>query len=132
MSDAQPLADSAKSKQPKKKVRVDPASSDVTPLATATPMQVDEPAAPPPASGKAPTKPLPVPSSKCAPVPKDAAPVLFCAPSAPCKLQEMPGQTHCTRRFALWYNPHTACWLVCHSGVVLSWGPQWPQSSPLE
>ncbi|EKM75943.1 hypothetical protein AGABI1DRAFT_94562 [Agaricus bisporus var. burnettii JB137-S8] len=58
--DAQPPADSSKNKPPKKKVRVDPATStDVTPPATAPLMEVDEPAAPPPASGKAPTKPLP-------------------------------------------------------------------------
>ncbi|KAF7776761.1 hypothetical protein Agabi119p4_5154 [Agaricus bisporus var. burnettii] len=47
--DAPPQADSAKSKPPKKKVRVEPAPSDVTLQATAPLMEVDEPAAPPPA-----------------------------------------------------------------------------------
>ncbi|KAF7762561.1 hypothetical protein Agabi119p4_9154 [Agaricus bisporus var. burnettii] len=87
--DAQPPADSAKSKPPKKKVRVDPVpSSDVTPSATAPLMEVDEPAAPSPASGKAPTKPLPPPSSKRAPAPASAPPVSFRAPSAPRKRRQ--------------------------------------------
>ncbi|XP_006462336.1 hypothetical protein AGABI2DRAFT_119199 [Agaricus bisporus var. bisporus H97] len=72
--DAQPPADSTKSKPPKKKVRVEPASSDVTPPAMAPLMEVDEPAAPQPASGKAPAKPFPIPSSKRASTPKDAPP----------------------------------------------------------
>ncbi|KAF7785158.1 hypothetical protein Agabi119p4_1323 [Agaricus bisporus var. burnettii] len=81
--DALPPAESSKAKPPKKKVRVDPAPpSDITPSATAPPMQVDELAAPPPASGKAPITPLPLPSSKRASAPKDAPPVLFRAPSA--------------------------------------------------
>ncbi|KAF7760497.1 hypothetical protein Agabi119p4_11173 [Agaricus bisporus var. burnettii] len=84
--DAPPQADSAKSKPPKKKVRVEPAPpSDVTPSATAPLMEVDEPAAPLPASGKAPTKSLPITSSKRAPPPTSAPPVLFRAPSAPRK-----------------------------------------------
>ncbi|EKM74114.1 hypothetical protein AGABI1DRAFT_133617 [Agaricus bisporus var. burnettii JB137-S8] len=83
--DAQPPADSAKSKPPKKKVRVEPATSDVIPLATAPLMEVDEPATPSSASGKAPTKPLPIPSSKRAPLPSNAAPVSFRSPSAPHK-----------------------------------------------
>ncbi|XP_006454878.1 hypothetical protein AGABI2DRAFT_114623 [Agaricus bisporus var. bisporus H97] len=54
-------APATRAKPPKKKVRVDQAPhSDVTPSAMAPLMEVDEPAAPPPASGKAPTKPLPV------------------------------------------------------------------------
>ncbi|KAF7773617.1 hypothetical protein Agabi119p4_5784 [Agaricus bisporus var. burnettii] len=83
--DALPPAESAKSKPPKKKVRVDPAPSDVIPPATAPLMELDEPATPSPASGKAPTKPLPIPSSKRAPLPSNAAPVSFRAPSAPRK-----------------------------------------------
>ncbi|KAF7770983.1 hypothetical protein Agabi119p4_6957 [Agaricus bisporus var. burnettii] len=104
--DAPPPADSSKSKPPKKKVRVEPApSSDVTPLATALPMQVDEPAAPPPASGKAPTTPLPVPSSKRAPPPKDAAPVSFRAPSAPRKRRQGKHTAHGASRRAIILTP---------------------------
>ncbi|KAF7783089.1 hypothetical protein Agabi119p4_2465 [Agaricus bisporus var. burnettii] len=83
--DAQPPAESSKTKPPKKKVRVKPTPSDVTPPATAPLMEVDEPAAPLSASGKAPTKPLPIPSLKRAPPPTSAAPVSFRAPSAPRK-----------------------------------------------
>ncbi|KAF7761138.1 hypothetical protein Agabi119p4_10547 [Agaricus bisporus var. burnettii] len=103
--DAQPPADSAKSKPPKKKVRVDPAPSDVTPPATAPLMEVDEPAAPPSASGKAPTKPLPVPSSKRAPAPKDAAPVSFRAPSAPRKRRQGKHTAHGASRRAIILTP---------------------------
>ncbi|EKM73956.1 hypothetical protein AGABI1DRAFT_133823 [Agaricus bisporus var. burnettii JB137-S8] len=81
--DAPPPADSAKSKPPKKKVRVDLAPlSDVNPPATAPLMEVDEPTVSSSASGKAPTKPLPIPSSKRASAPKDAPPWLF-EPSIP-------------------------------------------------
>ncbi|EKM74826.1 hypothetical protein AGABI1DRAFT_95378 [Agaricus bisporus var. burnettii JB137-S8] len=86
--DAPPQADSAKSKPPKKKVRVDPAPSDVTPPATAPLMEVDEPAVPSLASGKAPTKPFSIPSSKRASTPKDAPPVSFRTPSAPRKRRQ--------------------------------------------
>ncbi|KAF7761132.1 hypothetical protein Agabi119p4_10541 [Agaricus bisporus var. burnettii] len=103
--DAQPPADSAKSKPPKKKVRVEPASSDVTPPVTAPLMEVDEPAAPPPASGKAPTKPLPVPSSKRAPAPKDAAPVSFRAPSAPRKRRQGKHTAHGASRRGIILTP---------------------------
>ncbi|KAF7763795.1 hypothetical protein Agabi119p4_8332 [Agaricus bisporus var. burnettii] len=104
--DAPPPADSSKSKPPKKKVRVDPAPSDVTPSATAPPMQVDEPAAPPSsASGKAPTTPLPVPSSKRAPPPKDAAPVSFRAPSAPRKRRQGKHTAHGASRRAIILTP---------------------------
>ncbi|KAF7762582.1 hypothetical protein Agabi119p4_9175 [Agaricus bisporus var. burnettii] len=103
--DAQPPAESAKSKPPKKKVRVEPATSDVTPPATAPLMEVDEPAAPHPASGKAPTKPLPVPSSKRAPAPKDAAPVSFRAPSAPRKRRQGKHTAHGASRRAIILTP---------------------------
>ncbi|KAF7768467.1 hypothetical protein Agabi119p4_7710 [Agaricus bisporus var. burnettii] len=104
--DAQPPAESSKAKPPKKKVRVEPAPpSDVTPPATAPLMEVDEPAAPPPASGKAPTKPLPVPSSKRAPAPKDAAPVSFRAPSAPRKRRQGKHTAHGTSRRAIILTP---------------------------
>ncbi|KAF7768475.1 hypothetical protein Agabi119p4_7718 [Agaricus bisporus var. burnettii] len=86
--DAQPHAESSKTKPPKKKVRVEPASSDVTPSATAPLMEVDEPAAPSSASGKVPARPLPIPSSKRASTPKDAPPVSFRAPSAPRKRRQ--------------------------------------------
>ncbi|EKM74082.1 hypothetical protein AGABI1DRAFT_133655 [Agaricus bisporus var. burnettii JB137-S8] len=99
--DAQPPADSAKSKPPKKKVRVDPVpSSDVTPSATATLMEVDVPAVPSPASGKAPTTSLPIPSSKRAPPPTSAAPVSFRAPSAPRKRRQGKHTSHGASRRA--------------------------------
>ncbi|KAF7770974.1 hypothetical protein Agabi119p4_6948 [Agaricus bisporus var. burnettii] len=103
--DAPPQADSAKSKPPKKKVRVEPASSDVTPPATAPLMEVDEPAAPPPASGKAPAKPLPIPSSKRASTPKDAPPVSFRAPSAPRKRRQGKHTAHGASRRAIILTP---------------------------
>ncbi|KAF7768495.1 hypothetical protein Agabi119p4_7738 [Agaricus bisporus var. burnettii] len=103
--DAQPPADSAKSKPPKKKVRVEPASSDVTPSATAPLMEVDELAAPPSASGKAPAKPLPTPSSKRAPVPKDAPPVSFRAPSTPRKRRQGKHTAHGASRRAIILTP---------------------------
>ncbi|KAF7759976.1 hypothetical protein Agabi119p4_11671 [Agaricus bisporus var. burnettii] len=103
--DAQPPADSAKSKPPKKKVRVDPAPSDVIPPATAPLMEVDEPATPSPASGKAPTKPLPIPSSKRASTPKDAPPVAFRAPSAPRKRRQGKHTAHGASRCAIILTP---------------------------
>ncbi|KAF7761153.1 hypothetical protein Agabi119p4_10562 [Agaricus bisporus var. burnettii] len=104
--DAQPPAESSKAKPPKKKVRVEPAPpSDVIPQATAPLMAVDEPAAPSPASGKAPTKPLPVPSSKRAPPPKDAAPVSFRAPSAPRKRRQGKHTAHGASRRAIILTP---------------------------
>ncbi|KAF7770968.1 hypothetical protein Agabi119p4_6942 [Agaricus bisporus var. burnettii] len=103
--DAQPPADSSKSKPPKKKVQVEPASSDITPPATAPLMEVDEPAAPPPASGKAPTKPLPIPSLKRTPAPKDAAPVSFRAPSAPRKRRQGKHTAHSASRRAIILTP---------------------------
>ncbi|KAF7759975.1 hypothetical protein Agabi119p4_11670 [Agaricus bisporus var. burnettii] len=104
--DAQPPAESSKTKPPKKKVRVEPTPSDVTPPATAPPMQVDEPAAPPSsASGKAPTTPLPVPSSKRSPPPKDAAPVTFRAPSAPRKRRQGKHTSHGASRRAIILTP---------------------------
>ncbi|KAF7763801.1 hypothetical protein Agabi119p4_8338 [Agaricus bisporus var. burnettii] len=103
--DAQPPADSAKSKPPKKKVRVNPAPSDVTPPATAPLMEVDEPATPSSTPGKAPTKPLPVPSSKRAPPPKDAAPVSFRAPSAPRKRRQGKHTSHGASRRAIILTP---------------------------
>ncbi|KAF7761128.1 hypothetical protein Agabi119p4_10537 [Agaricus bisporus var. burnettii] len=104
--DAQPPADSAKSKPPKKKVRVEPAaSSDVTPPATAPLMEVDEPADPQPASGKAPTKPLPIPSSKRAPPPSSAPSVSFRAPSAPRKRRQGKHTAHGASRRAIILTP---------------------------
>ncbi|KAF7773625.1 hypothetical protein Agabi119p4_5792 [Agaricus bisporus var. burnettii] len=104
--DAQPPADSSKSKPPKKKVWVDPAPpSDVTPSATAPPMQVDEPAAPLSASGKAPITPLPIPSSKRASTPKDAPPVSFRAPSAPRKRRQGKHTAHGASRRAIILTP---------------------------
>ncbi|KAF7761802.1 hypothetical protein Agabi119p4_9794 [Agaricus bisporus var. burnettii] len=103
--DAQPPADSSKSKPPKKKVRVDPAPSNVTPPATAPPMQVDEPAAPPSASGKAPTTPLPIPSSKRAPPPSSAPSVSFRAPSAPRKRRQGKHTAHGASRRAIILTP---------------------------
>ncbi|KAF7761136.1 hypothetical protein Agabi119p4_10545 [Agaricus bisporus var. burnettii] len=103
--DAQPPADSAKSKPPKKKVRVDPAPSDIIPPATAPLMEVDEPATPSPASGKAPTKPLPIPSSKRASTPKDAPPVSFRAPSAPRKRRQGKHTAHGASRRAIILTP---------------------------
>ncbi|EKM78564.1 hypothetical protein AGABI1DRAFT_92831 [Agaricus bisporus var. burnettii JB137-S8] len=103
--DAPPQADSAKSKPPKKKVRVEPAPSDVTPPATAPLMEVDEPAAPLSASGKAPTTPLPIPSSKRAPPPTSAAPVSFRAPSAPRKRRQGKHTSHGALRRAIILTP---------------------------
>ncbi|KAF7762604.1 hypothetical protein Agabi119p4_9197 [Agaricus bisporus var. burnettii] len=104
--DAQPPAESAKAKPPKKKVRVEPApTSDGTPPATAPPMQVDEPAASPPASGKAPTKPLPIPSSKRAPPPSSAPSVSFRAPSAPRKRRQGKHTSHGASRRAIILTP---------------------------
>ncbi|KAF7759965.1 hypothetical protein Agabi119p4_11660 [Agaricus bisporus var. burnettii] len=103
--DAQPPAESAKSKPPKKKVRVEPAPSDVTPPATAPLMEVDEPAVPPPASGKAPAKPLPIPSSKRASTPKDAPPVSFRAPSAPRKRRQGKHTAHGASRRGIILTP---------------------------
>ncbi|KAF7773638.1 hypothetical protein Agabi119p4_5805 [Agaricus bisporus var. burnettii] len=103
--DTQPPADSAKSKPPKKKVRVEPASSDVTPPATAPLMEVDEPADPQPASGKAPTKPLPIPSSKRAPPPSSAPSVSFRAPSAPRKRRQGKHTAHGASRRAIILTP---------------------------
>ncbi|KAF7783071.1 hypothetical protein Agabi119p4_2447 [Agaricus bisporus var. burnettii] len=105
LRDALPQADSAKSKPPKKKVQVEPAPSDVTPLAPAPPMQVDKPAAPSSASGKAPNKPLPIPSSKRVPPPSNAAPVLFRAPSAPCKRRQGKHTSHGASRRAIILTP---------------------------
>ncbi|KAF7760003.1 hypothetical protein Agabi119p4_11698 [Agaricus bisporus var. burnettii] len=103
--DALPPAESAKSKPPKKKVRVEPAPSDVTPPATAPLMEVDEPAVPPPASGKAPAKPLPIPSSKRASTPKDAPPVSFRAPSAPRKRRQGKHTAHGASRCGIILTP---------------------------
>ncbi|KAF7761833.1 hypothetical protein Agabi119p4_9825 [Agaricus bisporus var. burnettii] len=104
--DAQPPADSSKVKPFKKKVRVEPAPpSDVTPPATAPLMEVDEPATPPPASGKAPTKPLPIPSSKRAPPPSSAPSVLFRAPSAPRKRRQGKHTAHGALRRAIILTP---------------------------
>ncbi|KAF7776740.1 hypothetical protein Agabi119p4_5133 [Agaricus bisporus var. burnettii] len=103
--DTQPPADLAKTKPPKKKVRVDPAPSDLTPPATAPLMEVDEPAAPLSASGKAPTKPLPIPSSKRAPPPTSAAPVSFRAPSAPRKRRQGKHTSHGASRRAIILTP---------------------------
>ncbi|KAF7759997.1 hypothetical protein Agabi119p4_11692 [Agaricus bisporus var. burnettii] len=103
--DAQPPADSSKTKPPKKKVRVEPTPSDVTPPATAPLMEVDEPAAPPSASGKAPTKPLPIPSSKRAPPPTSAAPVSFRAPSAPRKRRQGKHTAHGASRRGIILTP---------------------------
>ncbi|EKM74671.1 hypothetical protein AGABI1DRAFT_95455 [Agaricus bisporus var. burnettii JB137-S8] len=104
--DALPPAESSKAKPPKKKVRVDPAPpSDITPSATAPPMQVDELAAPPPASGKAPITPLPLPSSKRASAPKDAPPVSFRAPSAPRKRRQGKHTAHSASRRAIILTP---------------------------
>ncbi|KAF7759996.1 hypothetical protein Agabi119p4_11691 [Agaricus bisporus var. burnettii] len=105
--DAQPPADSAKSKPPKKKVRVEPAPSDVTPPATAPLMEVDEPAVPHPASGKAPNKPLPIPSSKRAPPPSSAPSVSFRAPSAPRKRRQGKHTAHGASRRAIILTPPT-------------------------
>ncbi|EKM74450.1 hypothetical protein AGABI1DRAFT_95631 [Agaricus bisporus var. burnettii JB137-S8] len=106
--DAQPPAESSKAKPPKKKVRVEPAtSSDVTPPATAPLMEVDEPAAPSSASGKAPTKPLPPPSSKRAPTPASAPPVSFRAPSAPRKRRQGKHTAHGASRRAIILKPPT-------------------------
>ncbi|KAF7773594.1 hypothetical protein Agabi119p4_5761 [Agaricus bisporus var. burnettii] len=105
--DAPPQAESAKSKPPKKKVRVDPApSSDVTNPATAPLMEVDELAAPSSASGKAPTKPLPIPSSKHAPPPSSAPSVSFRAPSAPRKRRQGKHTSHGALRRAIILTPH--------------------------
>ncbi|EKM74500.1 hypothetical protein AGABI1DRAFT_95588 [Agaricus bisporus var. burnettii JB137-S8] len=103
--DAPPQADSAKSKPPKKKVRVEPAPSDVTSPATAPLMEVDEPAAPSSASGKAPITPLPIPSSKRAPLPSNAAPVSFRAPSAPRKRRQGKHTSHGASRRAIILTP---------------------------
>ncbi|EKM74434.1 hypothetical protein AGABI1DRAFT_133267 [Agaricus bisporus var. burnettii JB137-S8] len=103
--DAQPPAESAKAKPPKKKVRVDPAPSDVIPPATAPLMEVDEPAAPSPASGKAPTKPLPIPSLKHAPPPSSAPSVSFRAPSAPRKRHQGKHTAHGASRRAIILTP---------------------------
>ncbi|KAF7762583.1 hypothetical protein Agabi119p4_9176 [Agaricus bisporus var. burnettii] len=103
--DALPPAVSAKSKPPKKKVQVDPAPSDVILPATAPLMEVDEPATPSPASGKAPTKPLPIPSSKRAPLPSNAAPVSFRAPSAPRKRRQGKHTSHGASRRAIILTP---------------------------
>ncbi|KAF7773614.1 hypothetical protein Agabi119p4_5781 [Agaricus bisporus var. burnettii] len=104
--DAQPPAESAKSKPPKKKVRVDPAPpSDVIPPAMAPLMEVDEPAAPSLASGKAPTKPLPIPSSKRAPPPSSAPSVSFRAPSAPRKRRQGKHTSHGASRRAIILTP---------------------------
>ncbi|KAF7779113.1 hypothetical protein Agabi119p4_3458 [Agaricus bisporus var. burnettii] len=103
--DTQPPAESAKSKPPKKKVRVELAPSDVTPPATAPLMEVDEPAAPPPASGKAPAKPLPIPSSKRASTPKDAPPVSFRVPSAPRKRRQGKHTAHGASRRGIILTP---------------------------
>ncbi|XP_006463076.1 hypothetical protein AGABI2DRAFT_119895 [Agaricus bisporus var. bisporus H97] len=106
LRDAQPPAESSKAKPPKKKVRVDPAPlSDVTPSATAPLMEVDEPAAPPPASGKAPTKPLPIPSSKRAPPPSSTPSVSFRAPSAPRKRRQGKHTAHGAKRRAIILTP---------------------------
>ncbi|KAF7763799.1 hypothetical protein Agabi119p4_8336 [Agaricus bisporus var. burnettii] len=103
--DAQPPAESSKTKPPKKKVRVEPTPSDVTPPATAPLMEVDEPADPPSASGKAPIKPLPIPSSKRAPPPTSAAPVLFRAPSAPRKRRQGKHTAHGASRRGIILTP---------------------------
>ncbi|KAF7763780.1 hypothetical protein Agabi119p4_8317 [Agaricus bisporus var. burnettii] len=103
--DAPPPAESAKAKPPKKKVRVDPTSSDVTSPATAPLMEVDEPAAPHPASGKAPTTPLPIPSSKRAPPPSSAPSVSFRAPSAPRKRRQGKHTSHGASRRAIILTP---------------------------
>ncbi|EKM74480.1 hypothetical protein AGABI1DRAFT_133207 [Agaricus bisporus var. burnettii JB137-S8] len=103
--DAQPPADSSKNKPPKKKVRVEPTPSDVTPPATAPLMEVDEPAAPSSASGKAPTKPLPIPSSKRAPPPSSAPSVSFRAPSAPRKRRQGKHTAHGASRRAIILTP---------------------------
>ncbi|KAF7761135.1 hypothetical protein Agabi119p4_10544 [Agaricus bisporus var. burnettii] len=103
--DAPPPADSSKNKPPKKKVRVEPAPSDVTPPATAPPMQVDEPAAPLSASGKAPITPLPIPSSKRAPPPSSAPSVSFRAPSAPRKRRQGKHTAHGASRRAIILTP---------------------------
>ncbi|EKM83336.1 hypothetical protein AGABI1DRAFT_123668 [Agaricus bisporus var. burnettii JB137-S8] len=106
LRDTPPPAESSKSKPPKKKIWVDPApSSDITPSATASPMQVDEPAAPPSVSGKASTKPLPIPSSKRASTLKDAPPVSFRAPSAPRKRRQGKHTAHGTLRRAIILTP---------------------------
>ncbi|KAF7773602.1 hypothetical protein Agabi119p4_5769 [Agaricus bisporus var. burnettii] len=104
--DAPPPAESSKAKPPKKKVRVDPAPpSDVTPQVTAPLMEVDEPAAPLSASGKAPIKPRPIPSSKRAPPPFNAAPVSFHAPLAPRKRRQGKHTSHGASRRAIILTP---------------------------
>ncbi|KAF7773634.1 hypothetical protein Agabi119p4_5801 [Agaricus bisporus var. burnettii] len=103
--DAPPPAESAKAKPPKKKVRVDPTSSDVTSPTTAPLMEVDEPAAPHLASGKAPNKPLPIPSSKRAPPPSSAPSVSFRAPSAPRKRRQGKHTAHGASRRAIILTP---------------------------
>ncbi|EKM74313.1 hypothetical protein AGABI1DRAFT_95723, partial [Agaricus bisporus var. burnettii JB137-S8] len=105
--DAPPPAESSKAKPPKKKVRVEPTPSDVTPPATAPLMEVDEPAAPLSASGKAPTTPLPIPSSKCAPPPSSAPSVSFRAPSAPRKRRQGKHTSHGASRRAIILKPPT-------------------------
>ncbi|KAF7771003.1 hypothetical protein Agabi119p4_6977 [Agaricus bisporus var. burnettii] len=103
--DAQPPAESSKTKPPKKKVRVEPTPSDVTPPATAPLMEVDEPTAPFSASGKAPTKPLPIPSLKRAPPPSSAPSVSFRAPSAPRKRRQCKHTAHGASRRAIILTP---------------------------
>ncbi|KAF7773604.1 hypothetical protein Agabi119p4_5771 [Agaricus bisporus var. burnettii] len=104
--DAPPPAESSKAKPPKKKVRVDLAPpSDITPPATAPLMEVDEPAAPSPVSGKVPTTPLPIPSSKRAPPPSSAPSVSFRAPSAPCKRRQGKHTSHGTSSRAIILTP---------------------------
>ncbi|KAF7761816.1 hypothetical protein Agabi119p4_9808 [Agaricus bisporus var. burnettii] len=119
--DAQPPAESSKTKPPKKKVRVEPTPSDVTPPATAPPMQVDEPAAPPSsASGKAPINPLPIPSSKRAPSPTSAAPVSFRAPSAPRKRRQGKHTSHGASRRAIILTPPADSPSDVKSDVILT------------
>ncbi|KAF7776752.1 hypothetical protein Agabi119p4_5145 [Agaricus bisporus var. burnettii] len=103
--DAQPPAESAKNKPPKKKVRVEPAPSDVIPPATAPPMQVDEPAALLSASGKAPITPLPIPSLKRTPPPSSAPSVSFRAPSAPRKRRQGKHTAHGASHRAIILTP---------------------------
>ncbi|KAF7771007.1 hypothetical protein Agabi119p4_6981 [Agaricus bisporus var. burnettii] len=104
--DAQPPAESSKTKPPKKKVRVEPAPSDVNPPVTAPLMEVDEPAAPPSSvSGKAPNKPLPLPSLKRAPPPSSAPSVSFRAPSAPRKRRQGKHTAHGASRRAIILTP---------------------------
>ncbi|XP_006455404.1 hypothetical protein AGABI2DRAFT_75630 [Agaricus bisporus var. bisporus H97] len=68
-------------------------------------MEVDEPAAPPPASGKAPTKPLPIPSSKRVLPPSSAPSVSFRAPSAPRKRRQGKHTAHGAKRRAIILTP---------------------------